>query len=132
MHVKGLDQFRCVQQHLDTPRSLESHRSYLAEPTHGLLSLEDYLRTIPPPLSLVDKIKLWDSALNILVLCDFGLSTPLSRHEDMKPENILIHKPETETPYDWKFKVGDLGLSHFQSIKSCSLEEGRNLTIHCV
>jgi len=132
MNVKDLDKFQRVNPHLEIPESLEFDRSYLSEPPSGFLSLEDYFRSTSPPSSLGDTIKLWDSALDILVLCDSGLGTPLSRHEDMKPDNILIYKPDTKTPYDWKFKLGDLGLSHFQSITSCSSEKGRKFTVHRV
>jgi hypothetical protein len=36
-------------------------------------------------------------------------------HQDIKPENILLVSNDAQSPYDWQFKLGDLGLSHFNS-----------------
>ncbi len=36
-------------------------------------------------------------------------------HQDIKPENILIVSNGARCPYEWQFKLGDLGLSHFNS-----------------
>ena len=36
-----------------------------------------------------------------------------SWHQDVKPANILVQGSSQSSPYDWKFKLGDLGLSHF-------------------
>jgi serine/threonine protein kinase len=40
---------------------------------------------------------------------------PYSWHQDVKPSNILIVSSEEKSTYDWQFKLGDLGLSHFNS-----------------
>jgi len=43
------------------------------------------------------------------VLADF-----LRWHQDVKPDNILIISNGIDSPYDWKFKLSDLGMSHFR------------------
>jgi serine/threonine protein kinase len=35
-------------------------------------------------------------------------------HQDVKPDNILVKSNGIDSPYDWKFKLSDLGLSHFK------------------
>jgi serine/threonine protein kinase len=35
-------------------------------------------------------------------------------HQDVKPDNILVKSSGIDSPYDWKFKLSDLGLSHFK------------------
>jgi hypothetical protein len=122
MNVKDLDKFQSVQQHWKIPKSPEPHRSYLSQPAPGQLSLEDYFRTTSPPSSPNDTLKLWGSALDVL-FCEFGLSKSVSRH-DIKPGNILIYKPETKSPYEWHFKLGDLEPRHFSFKSTGSSEEG--------
>jgi serine/threonine protein kinase len=43
-------------------------------------------------------------------------------HQDVKPQNILVVSNEHELPYEWQFKLGDLGLSHFEKLSS--LQDG--------
>lgn len=35
-------------------------------------------------------------------------------HQDVKPDNILVKTGGINSPYDWRFKLSDLGLSHFR------------------
>ena len=37
-----------------------------------------------------------------------------SWHQDIKPSNILVQSCGRRSPYDYQFKIADLGLSHFQ------------------
>jgi hypothetical protein len=131
MNVEDLGKLQSVQQHWKIPKGPEFHRSYLSQPAPGLLSLEDYFRTTLPPSSPNDTLKLWGSALNML-FSDFGLSTSVSRHEDIKPGNILIYKPETKSPYEWQFKLEDLGPCHPRLITTGSSKEGINGPVHHV
>ena len=39
-------------------------------------------------------------------------------HQDIKPQNILIVKKDGLSPYEWTFKLADLGLSHFKAISN--------------
>lgn len=34
-------------------------------------------------------------------------------HQDIRPENILIHSQGSTAPHEFRFMLGDLGLSHF-------------------
>lgn len=36
-------------------------------------------------------------------------------HQDVKPSNILVVSGNNDSPYDYQFKLADLGLSHFTS-----------------
>lgn len=101
---------------------------------YALLSLTDYFREISPPSSVEDTFKFWESALCLIdagaELCEkYGLSTQQSRpsqtdyhrraflgwrHRDIKPDNVLILSSETKSPYEWNFKLSDLGISHFK------------------
>lgn len=36
-------------------------------------------------------------------------------HQDVKPDNILVVSNGARCPYEWQFKLGDLGLSYFNS-----------------
>jgi len=40
-----------------------------------------------------------------------------SRHQDVKPENVLIISNGTENRGDWSFKLADLGISNFKGTK---------------
>jgi len=35
-------------------------------------------------------------------------------HQDVKPDNILVMSNGIDSPYDWKFELSDLGMSHFK------------------
>lgn len=35
-------------------------------------------------------------------------------HQDIKPANILVFGRGATSPYDYEFKVADLGLAHFK------------------
>lgn len=35
-------------------------------------------------------------------------------HQDVKPSNILVCSGDSKSPYGYRFKLGDLGLSHFK------------------
>lgn len=56
-----------------------------------------------------------------------------SRHMDIKPENIMILGSDTKSPYDWKWKLTDLGPSHFKSLPNVKGEmaEGENINGMC-
>lgn len=36
------------------------------------------------------------------------------RHQDIKPKNILVLGKQEESPYQRRFKLADLGISHFE------------------
>ncbi|RQM04828.1 hypothetical protein DH86_00003915, partial [Scytalidium sp. 3C] len=35
-------------------------------------------------------------------------------HQDVKPANILVSSRQGGSPYEWQFKLADLGFSHFK------------------
>lgn len=37
-------------------------------------------------------------------------------HQDIKPSNILVTGIKENTPYNWNFKLADLGISHFKRV----------------
>lgn len=41
--------------------------------------------------------------------------TPRRWHQDVKPANILVLSRGLASPYEFQFKLADLGLSHFTS-----------------
>lgn len=43
-------------------------------------------------------------------------------HQDVKPQNIFVVSNDEKSPYNWQFKLGDLGLSHFKMKVSSSQE----------
>lgn len=45
-----------------------------------------------------------------------------SWHQDVKPKNILLHRKGASSPYDSRFKLADLGLSHFIRVASAEVE----------
>lgn len=45
-----------------------------------------------------------------------------SWHQDIRPENILINESTVGTqPHDYRFMLGDLGLSHF--VRMCRSQD---------
>lgn len=53
----------------------------------------------------------------ILASC-LVLSDSLRWHQDVKPDNILVLSNGSRLPFEWKFKLADLGISHFKSDSS--------------
>jgi hypothetical protein len=109
---------------------------------YGLLSLTDYFRVVSPPSSVEDTLKFWESALCLIdsgveLFEKYGPSTQQSHpsqtdyhrhpflgwHQAIKPENVLILSSETKSPYEWTFKLSDLGISHFK-VKEENPKEG--------
>ena len=39
-------------------------------------------------------------------------------HQDVRPENILVVSGGAQSPHEWKFKLADLGISHFIMVSS--------------
>lgn len=39
-------------------------------------------------------------------------------HQDVRPENILVVSNGSTLPYEWQFKLADLGISHFKTTSS--------------
>jgi serine/threonine protein kinase len=152
MHVKDLAKFQCAQQYRNIPTSLDFHQSYPSESTREFCTLSDYLLETSPPSSVEDIYKLWDSVFSLLSCMEKAMDdlryntlprysvrhyanyrsrrTRLSSHQDIEPENIFICRSETTSPYEWQFKLSDLGLSHFKSAKNESLEEGTDFLVH--
>ena len=53
----------------------------------------------------------------LLLACRYTsdvLADSLRWHQDVKPDNILVISNNVDSPYDWKFVLSDLGLSHFK------------------
>jgi hypothetical protein len=155
MHVKDLAKFQCTKQCWNIPTSLDSHQSYLSESTGEFCTLGDYLLETSPPSSVEDTYKLWSSALSFMwsaaetpyatynerynTLPQYSARhyanyrshwTPFTSLQDIKPENILICRSETTSPYEWQFKLSDLGLSNFKTAKNEPLEEGTYFLVH--
>jgi hypothetical protein len=53
---------------------------------------------------------------SLVEFCDiYEVLTDFFRwHQDVKPANILVKSHGVDSPYDWRFKLSDLGLSHFK------------------
>ncbi|KIX03656.1 uncharacterized protein Z518_07209 [Rhinocladiella mackenziei CBS 650.93] len=107
------------------------HGSFVYNDTYNILleyadigSLEDYFTTISPPSTGEDILKLWTSVFGLLTAVE-NLHTIEAEgnweepvwHQDIKPDNILVCSGPSGSPYDFKFKLGDLGLAHFRKEK---------------
>lgn len=55
--------------------------------------------------------------------CQFDLLTSPRIHEDIKPQNILIFRGSSRSPYSFTAKIADFGLfSHVKESKASSRE----------
>ena len=104
-------------------------------------TLETYFNEVFPPRSGSDIHQFWESLCGVLkaltqiheVECPYNRGGPQifqgcvcvtirhdivadyhSWHQDVKPNNILVMSNGTNSPYRRKFKLADLGLSHFK------------------
>ena len=83
----------------------------------------DYYRDIPPPLNLKDRKQFWWSLLGVLKglhyvhqvspnTDEFGEYRGI--HEDIKPDNIILKRGSSGSPYDFCPVLVDFGHSHFR------------------
>ncbi|CZR62093.1 uncharacterized protein PAC_11990 [Phialocephala subalpina] len=88
-------------------------------------TLERYFKDCRPPIQSEDIINFWDGlfkniwAVGRIHNLDFrnieeGSLVLHGFHQDLKPANILVVSKSDASPYEWDFKLADLGLSHFQ------------------
>lgn len=78
-------------------------------------SLEDFMKSTEPPATMKDVLGLWKEILELLRgLKDLHQGEHIIWHQDVKPENILVLSrcTHTESEYNCKFKLADLGTSH--------------------
>ncbi|KAG9228900.1 hypothetical protein BJ875DRAFT_434529 [Amylocarpus encephaloides] len=86
-------------------------------------TLKQYFEHEDPPSEAEDIFKFWKSILNLLKGLDSIHNVPKSSggnflsgwHQDINPSNILVVSNGATSPYDFIFKLADLGLSHFTS-----------------
>ncbi|KAH8590626.1 hypothetical protein B0O99DRAFT_675870 [Bisporella sp. PMI_857] len=94
-------------------------------------TLERYFKEITPPTSGEDINRFWKHLFQLAgalhsiheVQASSAMSDPRPLqgwHQDVKPANILVSTlGETrKSPFDWEFKLADLGVSHFKRMVS--------------
>ncbi|CAG8952521.1 hypothetical protein HYFRA_00009625 [Hymenoscyphus fraxineus] len=114
------------------PHLISFFGSYIHSGTYNIIlefadqgSLEQYFQTIDPPSKIEDISKLWASLFGIIKGIDSIHNVELAKpnagfgilngyHQDIKPRNILVFSNNSSSPYEFTFKLADLGLSHFQ------------------
>lgn len=118
---------------MPVPNMITFYGSFVQNETFNIIleyadkgTLEDYFRTEAPPMDSLDIIKFWRGL--------FGVIQPLQKihsvrsadseepqifqgwHQDVKPANILVKSCNRVSPYEYEFKLADLGLSHFRAV----------------
>jgi serine/threonine protein kinase len=102
-------------------------------------SLENYFQKESPPSDREDIVKFWKALFELIDAlrtihessnadCEpqifHGYATCSSRsmqadvfrwHQNIKPANILVMSKGKSSPYDWQFKLADIGLDHFEN-----------------
>lgn len=95
-------------------------RTLISEYVHGG-TLLDYLRSTDPPKTRQDIHDFWISLLNILKgLHSVHQITNHAKHaaeyrlvhEDLKPDNILLARDESQSIYQFQAKIADFGCSN--------------------
>lgn len=90
-------------------------------------SLLDFLRKNHLPHERSELYRLWKSlsknlflGLEMLHSLDQRKTTNVLRgvHQDLKPENIFVFSGEDGTPYNYRFKIGDFGLSSISLVEA--------------
>ncbi|EXJ92077.1 NEK protein kinase [Capronia epimyces CBS 606.96] len=90
-------------------------------------TLEDYLEAVNPPRRGHDIVTMWENLfkLNDALAQIHGLSQSSDSenprifqgwHQDIKPNNILVSGDIVNKPYEVRFMLADLGLSHFTAV----------------
>ncbi|KIW94037.1 uncharacterized protein Z519_05353 [Cladophialophora bantiana CBS 173.52] len=98
-------------------------------------TLEEYWKKVQPPKLGQDIVTLWDNFFKLnkaLVQIHENMGTDRAGrlqifqgcHEDIKPSNILVSGDVDKKPYDVRFMLADLGLSHF----SATVESDQSVT----
>ncbi|GAB7349672.1 hypothetical protein MBLNU459_g0345t1 [Dothideomycetes sp. NU459] len=90
-------------------------------------TLEDYFRTVQPPKDGAAILSFWRALSRVLLALhqihedgEEGSPVPSDYpffrgvHQDIKPDNILAFSLNNHSPFQWTFKLADLGLSHFK------------------
>ncbi|RDW85934.1 hypothetical protein BP5796_04259 [Coleophoma crateriformis] len=105
--------------------------SYMHNGTYNIIleyanqgNLENYFRKVYPPTCGGDIERFWIAICNIFkaLACIHEVESNVSTgpqifqgwHQDVKPKNILVVGNGRASPYDWNFRLADLGLSHFK------------------